>query len=251
MAPGERAVSFGTEADSYDAARPGYPAQAAEHVLGLTTVSKAVEIGAGTGKATEVFARSGLNITCIEPDEAMAAVLSSRRLAGVAVEVSTFEEWPGPTAPVDLVFAAQTWHWLDRNTACSRAMGWLRPGGLLALIWNIPEHRYHRFREVYADHAPHLLEEGDPRINFRDSEVWLDDLADARLGEVGLATYEWSKSLTSAEVRRLYSTYSDHIQLEPPIRERLLDALESEVARFGGAVDFRYQTRVFTGTKPG
>lgn len=250
MAPGERAVSFGAEADSYDAARPGYPAEAAEHVLGLDTVSKAVEIGAGTGKATEVFARGGLNITCIEPDEAMAAVLSSRELAGVEVVVSTFEAWPGPVAPVDLVFAAQTWHWLDRNTACSRSMGWLRPGGVLALIWNIPEHRYDRFQEVYADHAPHLLEETDQRIGFRDSVVWLDDLEAAEFDGVELATFDWSRTLSAGEVRRLYSSYSDHIALDPEVRETLLDALEDQVNHRGGAIELGYTTRVFTGLVP-
>ncbi len=249
MGPGERALSFGAEADSYHAARPGYPAEAAQHVLRLTSVSQAVEVGAGTGKATEVFARPGVDTTCLEPDQAMAEVLTRRGLPGVEVVVDSFEGWPGPLRPVDLVFAAQTWHWLDRDTACARVKEWLRPGGVLALLWNIPTDRYRRFESVYSAHAPHLLAETDRRIALRDSLVWLDDLEAAGYHSVQLSVLEWTQELTPAAVRRLYTSYSDHIALDPTTRETVLGALEDEVRRVGGVIEFGYLTRIFTGIR--
>ena len=250
METGERGVSFGQDASTYDRARPPYPDLVADRVLALTGVSTAVEIGAGTGLATRAFARPGIQITCVEPDEAMASVLVARDLPGVDVVVSTFEEWAGPSTPVDLVLAAQSWHWLDRETACGRAREWLRPGGALALVWNVPQHRYEKFVGVYAEHAPHLLEESDSRITFRDSEVWLDDLSAAGLERVELFIHTWTQTLSVSELRLLYSTYSDHILLETPVRERLLDALETEVADQGGLVDIEYETRIFSGISP-
>ncbi|MEV4924567.1 hypothetical protein [Streptomyces roseoverticillatus] len=58
----ERRHVFGDDADQYDAARPGYPGRLVEDVLGfaaLPTGVPAVEVGAGTGKATLAFAARG------------------------------------------------------------------------------------------------------------------------------------------------------------------------------------------------
>ena len=241
-----RAVSFGSEAAAYDAARPDYPGVAAEFVLSLSPVETAIEIGAGTGKATAAFAAEGLAITCLEPDPAMAAILASKRLPGVSIVEATFESWPGPSQPADLVFAGQAWHWLDPDTAAARARGWLRDGGIVALLWNIPTHRYDRFAGIYRRHAPELLDEGDPRIGFRDSDVWLEDLERGGFAEAQLTTFDWTDRLSPLQVRTLYSSYSDHIALEEPVREALLDDLEREVADAGEPFLIEYETRVFT-----
>lgn len=245
-----RAVSFGTAASLYEATRPGYPVEASEFVLSLNAAEVAVEVGAGTGKTTEAFARPGLRTTALEPDPDMAALLAAKSLPGVETVVTTFEDWEGPSDPVDLVFAGQVWHWLDRDTACDRARSWLRSGGVLALLWNVPSHRYDRFESVYRQHAPHLLEEGDRRIHFRDSLVWLDDLEAAGFDEPRLTRFAWSADLGSKEVCELYSTYSDHIALPLGTREALLGALGAEVERLGGVVTIEYETRVFTGRRP-
>ncbi|MGH8945328.1 MAG: methyltransferase domain-containing protein, partial [Acidimicrobiia bacterium] len=102
----QRAVIFGREAEAYDSARPGYPAEVFRHVLARTEVRRAVEIGAGTGKATEGFAAQVERIVCVEPSAAMSAVLEAKALPGVEVVVASLEDWDGPEDPVDLVYAA-------------------------------------------------------------------------------------------------------------------------------------------------
>jgi hypothetical protein len=88
-------LSFGGQALTYEEVRPSYPdGIVAEALAYAGHPTSAVEVGAGTGKATEVFARHGLNLTCVEPDPEMAAVLR-RRFASqpsVSVHESRFEE---------------------------------------------------------------------------------------------------------------------------------------------------------------
>lgn len=244
-----RATSFGSAAEDYEAARPGYPAEAADFVLSLAEVVTAIEVGAGTGKTTEAFARESLSITCLEPDPAMATILRAKSLPGVTVVESTYEEWPGPREPVDLVFAGQVWHWLDRETAVARASDWLRQGGVIALIWNVPSNRYDAFGHIYRQHAPQLLDESDRRIGFRDSDVWLDDLERSGLEDVRLTVFTWHADLDPTRLRALYGSYSDHIALDAPVRERLLDALVESVQISGGTFRIEYETRVFTGLR--
>jgi hypothetical protein len=83
------------------------------------------------------FAERAVSVTAIEPDEAMAGVLT-RRVAGhpgVLVEVSPFEDH-APRRPYGLLFSAQAWHWTDPAVRWQRAASALGPGGALALFWN-------------------------------------------------------------------------------------------------------------------
>lgn len=246
----QRAVVFGRDAVAYEAARPGYPAEAVRQVLARTEVRAAVEIGAGTGKATEAFAPELDHIICVEPSAEMARVLETKALPGVEVVVSTLEEWKGPAMPVDLVYAAQAWHWVDHSTAYERVRAMLRPGGLIALIWNVPDDRYDIFEDVYRAHAPELLAEQDERIRRRDAYTWKDDLAAAGFEAVELFTHRWSQTLLPGSLRALYATYSDHMMIPEPRRSRLLEALEEAVRDMGGELTLDYATNVFSGLNP-
>lgn len=245
-----RAVIFGRDAATYDAARPDYPPEAIARVVGLVEARRALEVGAGTGKATAAFAREGLKLTCLEPSPQMAAVLESSRLPGVSVEVTTFEEWQGEPDSLDLIYAAQAWHWVDRDTGMARALQLLRPGGSLALFWNIPFDRYSRHEQAYRVHAPHLLDERDQRIKRRDDHDWCADMEAAGFVDTETFTHRWSEELTAARYRALYSTYSDHMMLDEPIRTRLLDSLAADVESWGGVVEVEYHTEVFSGRRP-
>lgn len=245
-----RAVIFGRRADTYDRARPNYPPEAIGHITSLLEPRHALEVGAGTGKATVDVARPDLRLTCLEPSPEMAEILVEKGLPGVEVVVSTFEEWEAEAGSVDLIYAAQAWHWVDPETAYGRALRLLRPGGALALMWNVPLDRYAMFDSVYEEHAPDLLAEHDERIKKRDSVTWLDDMAAAGFENGHHFRHEWSDSLSSAELRALYSTYSDHMRLPEEQRERLLAGLAAQVDRRGGHIEIRYRTNVFSGSAP-
>jgi len=247
MSDRARAVVFGEDAATYERSRPGYPRAAIRHLTGLVSAGTAVEVGAGTGKATVDVAREGLALTCLEPSAEMAAILESKALPGVLVLSATWEEWMGTPDSTDLVYAAQAWHWVDRSTAYSKARSILRPGGALALMWNVPLDRYAGLEDVYSRHAPHLLTEQDGRIMRRDSHDWLEDMHHAGFTDLHHFTHDWSADLTPAEVRSLYSTYSDHMMLAEPARTELLDGLAEVVTALGGELTLDYRTSVYSG----
>lgn len=131
-----RALSFGSVAEQYERYRPGYSADLLDTVLGYAArpVLSALEVGAGTGKATRLFAGHGVRITALEPDADMLEVLK-QTTAGMpvtAVECS-LENYRSDDV-VDLVFAASAWHWTDPATRTARAVQLLAPGGVIALF---------------------------------------------------------------------------------------------------------------------
>jgi len=248
MSEQERAVVFGRDAAAYESARPGYPRAAIEHLTGLADpLSLAVEIGPGTGKATERVARPGLELIGLEPDPDMARVLEEKALPGVRVEVSRFEEWEGSAGEVDLIYAAQSWHWVDQDNGYEHAREVLRPGGVLGLMWNLSLVRYQPFEHIYQRLAPQVLEEQDQRIQRRDNPPWLGEMAANGFRDLQRFAHRWDQELSASGVRVLYSSYSDHILLAEAARELLLDEVEAEVARNGGSLVIEYSTEVFSG----
>jgi SAM-dependent methyltransferase len=135
-----RNTVFGEVAALYDAVRADYPAQLVTEVLDYAALGDrgAVEIGAGTGKATVAFAERGVPIVCVEPDPRMAELLR-RKVAdhpGVRIEQSGFESWERDGRTFGLAFAATSWHWVPEEVRWDRTYEALAPGGAVALFWN-------------------------------------------------------------------------------------------------------------------
>ncbi|MGA5820686.1 class I SAM-dependent methyltransferase [Kitasatospora sp. NPDC094028] len=127
----ERALSFGAVAEAYERYRPGYPTALYALVASYAgrPVRTALEIGAGTGKATRLFAEHGVAVTATEPDPAMLAELRRHAPANVRAERATFEELR-PDQPYDLVYAAAALHWTSPDGRWERVAALLAPGGV-------------------------------------------------------------------------------------------------------------------------
>src|SRR5947209_4974066 len=128
-----RALSFGAVAQAYERFRPGYPTELADAVLAYAgrPVRTALEIGAGTGKATRLFARHGITVTATEPDAAMLAELRRHVPVEVRTRQAAFEELR-PDERYGLVYAAAALHWTNPDGRWSRMAALLEPGGVFA-----------------------------------------------------------------------------------------------------------------------
>jgi ubiquinone/menaquinone biosynthesis C-methylase UbiE len=143
-----RARSFGSVADAYDRGRPTYPVDAADWLVsghvpadaGAAPQLTVLELGAGTGKLTRTLVERGHDVHATEPDEAMLAILR-RDLPDVRTTASGAEEIPLADASVDVVVAAQCFHWFDTEVALDEVSRVLKPGGHLALVWHERDER--------------------------------------------------------------------------------------------------------------
>jgi SAM-dependent methyltransferase len=128
---------FAGRSRAYAAARPGYPPAAISTVVAdLAPGAAAVDLGCGTGIAARQLAAAGLSVTGVEPEPSMRqAAIDS----GVRCLDGTAEAIPLPDRSVDLATAFQSFHWFEPHAAIAEIARILRPGGRVALVWNLRE----------------------------------------------------------------------------------------------------------------
>lgn len=132
---------FSNKVADYVASRPDYPAAlfAALRVeCNLQPGAVIADIGAGTGLLTQGLLAQGYTVTAIEPNAGMRAA-ADRALghtAGYSTADGSAEHIPLPQASVDLITAAQAFHWFEIEAARAEFLRVLKPHGKVALIWN-------------------------------------------------------------------------------------------------------------------
>jgi SAM-dependent methyltransferase len=128
------AKSFTLTGADYDRYRPGFPPAAADVVM-PHSVRTALDLGAGTGKFTELLGGRAEHVVAVEPSEPMLEILRSK-LPGVEAHLGSAERIPMESEVADVVTVAQAFHWFDEEAACAEIARVLTPGGTLGLIWN-------------------------------------------------------------------------------------------------------------------
>ena len=250
---------FDEIAATYDRVRPQYPEQLIDDVIrysGISEEGRMLEIGCGTGKATELFAQRGFSIHCLEPGAAMIDILTRncRAYQHVRVEKTSFEDWEVQEGKFDLVVSAHAFHWLSPEIKFSKSARALNGTGSLAAFWNVrPEPLTEVSRAinmVYRRIAPGLADLGkrkpcDSVIESRGDEF----LSSRQFKKPVVKRYSWSAKYSSTEYLDLLRTYTDHQTLPETTKSNLLDGIADEIEKLGGQVEIPYTSALFVAEK--
>lgn len=220
------ARSFGPVAEAYDRGRPSFPREAAAWLAGDRPAT-VLELGAGTGKLTRELVALGHDVHASDPDQAMLDILG-RHLPDVRVSQSGAEEIPLPDRSVDVVVAAQSFHWFDHDRALPEIARVLRPGGHLALAWNWRDERIpwvRRLGRIIGSQDAGTVETAQPLV--------LSEL----FGFVEEATYPFWQQIDQHSLRDLVLSRSNVAVLDEEGREAKLAEVAAFYAEFGRGID--------------
>jgi SAM-dependent methyltransferase len=255
----EFAESFNLDPAGYATGRPGYPAvvfDVLQERCGLGPGSSVIEIGPGTGQATAELLRRGAAIHAIEPGEGLAEhLMAAHGGEALTVTVSPFEEAEIAAGTADLVVAATSFHWVDTAVGMEKALSALRPGGWVALWWNLwyePEGQ-----DAFSRALDPIFEEFGNRespvyVDQNHEEHWLPLMRPSGFEDVTSERFPWEVDQSSDEIVALFSTFSG-MRVRPAAEQALMLERIRAVAddQFGGTVRRRYQAVLYTGRKPG
>jgi SAM-dependent methyltransferase len=133
---------FSDRVENYVKYRPSYPAEIIpflEKYYGLSKDQRIADIGSGTGIFSELFLKSGYRVIGIEPNENMrrAAEIKLSQYPGFTSRNHLAEQTGLKTHSLDLITAAQAFHWMDPVLTKKEFHRILKPAGHIVLAWNI------------------------------------------------------------------------------------------------------------------
>jgi ubiquinone/menaquinone biosynthesis C-methylase UbiE len=256
---------------NYDKVRWVYPAELYADIFEYsgTGPKNALEIGAGTGKATAPFLNAGYDVTAVEMGENMSAFMLDKFKEHTNFDVitATFEDVELQDNSYDLIYAASAFHWVDAEIGCPKAFRLLKNGGTFALFRNnsVPpsdDELYKESQAVYEKYYHSHYENNKRPIEV--SEMTLDDYltpSEIHRGfrfenmeqygfvNVVMKLYKVDITYSADEYIALLDTYSDHRALPDNNRVALYEGIKEVILKHGGQQKLNCTFQLYMGRK--
>ena len=243
---------FSSRVDDYIKHRPGYPPAIIELLqqkCGLTPASVIADVGSGTGIWSKSLLEGGARVFAVEPNREMreAAERLLKNFGGFTSVAATAEATTLPDQSVDLVTAAQAFHWFDRGKTRAEFARILKPGGWIALLWNDRRSDSTPFLRAYEQLLRvHATDYAQVDHKHMDDSVIGSFFAPAAF-QLEVFENQQSFDLAGLKGRLLSSSYAP--EAGHPKHEAMIRELESIYAAHqrNGQVVFEYDTKVYFG----
>jgi SAM-dependent methyltransferase len=231
------AETFDRDAKQYEKSRPKYHQLVFDIINSYSKLDSSkdvLEIGCGTGQATELFANTNSIIHCIDIGENLINVCKNKfsKQKNISYEVIQYENYKS-TIKYDLIYSATAYHWIHQPDGDNKTKELLRENGIFALLRN-----YHR-----KVNDGFFLESQEIYNKYMDKNE-INDVVNYRIMNTNifhiLCTFEyyWNESYKIDEYLNLLSTYSDHIALSEERRKGLFDELRKlAVEKYNGIIE--------------
>lgn len=250
--------SFNSVATSYEKYRPNYPDQLYKDIFqyaNLQPDDQLLEIGCGTGKATEGFIGQGFtNITCIEYGENLAKLTQDKFSANPNVKVvhSAFEDCDSDDQ-YDLAFSGTAFHFIPAEIGYPKTASFLKEDGVSAFFWFAhiasDEPVYQSIRNVYQVHAPYLDDSSIPSIEEFIKERNDLTLQSGHFHQLQVHTYKWDQIYTPQDYIGLLNTHSGHQVLPQAQKDILFSGIEKAILKHGETITKKHAVALFLARK--
>ncbi|MCB0317338.1 MAG: methyltransferase [Bdellovibrionales bacterium] len=253
-------TSFDEIAKLYDEARPCYPQQLVKDVFRHAELPienpKILEIGSGTGKATENFVFPKCEFHCIEPGLKSIKIARNKLASFKNLHFTNarFEEWNNPGEKFDLVISGQAFHWLDVDLGLVKVADVLKVNACFALFWNtlapdssdldiVLDQIYHK----YVPFLSRNLVESLPDETIIELQTKLRN--SGKFERVITKRYTWTIDYSAKAYINLMKTFTDVHLLSDGIKKALLERIETEIENSGGVYTKTYRAVLLVAKK--
>jgi len=138
---------FDQVSESYLEARPEYPQEIYVDMHTMlfsgdsnSQLAHVLEIGSGSGQASEKLSNISKSLDCIEPGKNFIKLLNTKFKDNDAVKAHqcTFEEYQ-TDQKYDLIFSGCALHWIPKETVLDKSEKLLNSDGWIVGVWNMPK----------------------------------------------------------------------------------------------------------------
>lgn len=234
----ETRLSFDTIPEQFEKWRPHYSRKLFDHLIAKADINrntKVLEIGPGTGQATDPVLETGCDYTAIELGKNFADFL--RRKYKDAENYSLingdFITHDFGSESFDLIYSAAAIQWLPEDIAFSKTFELLKSGGILAMMFLRMDLQSAQ-PEMYADIQKVYDEYFKPSKAVNTSNFRYDNAVNYGYTDLETSVFHGVREFTAEEYIQYIGTHSDHITLEEPYRTPFFKGIREAVTKHGG-----------------
>ena len=242
---------FSDRVEAYVKFRPGYPVELVQTLLQVTRLGKdavVADVGSGTGLLTRLLLDQGLRVFAIEPNTNMRDAAEA-----LLADYPLFSSIDAPAErtgladnSLDLITAAQAFHWFNNATTKAEFRRILKPGGKLALIWNKRKTSHpfqHAYDAILRDYVPEYGVVNHMNLTESDIAAFFD------AGQMELLRFDNSQQLTFPGLLGRLKSSSYCPAENSPQYPSLVAELATLFEHFAldEVVDFQYDTQLYVG----
>ncbi|WDV45877.1 class I SAM-dependent methyltransferase [Clostridiaceae bacterium M8S5] len=253
----KESTRFDVASDYYDKYRPSYPSQMIEHLLKYTNMvptKQILEIGSGSGKATELFVNRGYNLTCIEQGVNLVSKGNEKfaHTNQVSFINTRFEDWHVSKNTYDLVISAQAFHWVEKPLGFIKSAKALKPNGHVGLFWNM----YYDDEDISTKPLIDICKKYgvvpfSTRSNLQKLQlINIKEINESNVfNKPDVFVYPWSIITDWQAFVGFLKTGNGYIALKPSVKTQLENELLSIFKALGGSFEFKFKCTLYIAQK--
>lgn len=238
---------FDTIPEQFDKHRPGYTDELFLDLIQYAQVNEnktILELGPGTGQATDPILNTGCEYHAIELGKHLAAKMREKysHKPNFHIINDDFITYDFGEKKFDMIYSAKTIQWIPENIAFSKTFELLKPGGILAMIHTYSDYKtpnpelYEKIQRVYDDYYR-------PVTAYKHRGFQHENALKYGYVEFERREHLGTRKLNADEYVSLVGTYSDHITIPEPYRTPFFEGLRDAVRNSGNVIEF-YDTHV-------
>ncbi|MDD3041068.1 class I SAM-dependent methyltransferase [Bacteroides sp.] len=244
---------FDSIPEQFDKWRPRYCDEAFSDIIQyakLDTDKTVLEIGPGTGQATEPILKTGSSYLAIELGEHLAEFTKNKfsSYPNFHIVNSDFETHDFGQQNFDLVYSAATIQWIPEEVGFPKVYDLLKSGGTFAMMMTRTDYKtpneemFAKIQDVYNKYFY-------PAYNYSCS------LAYSNVDKHGFVDFECrnyhkARELNADEFVLYIGTHCDHIALEEPLRTSFFDGIRNVILGMGNKILLNDNIVLYLAKKP-
>lgn len=243
--------TFSRVTAAYDYARPVYPRELREQIVafaGLDPGADLLEVGAGTGQATDLFLP--YSPTLLEVSDEQVAFLCAK-YPTLRVDKAYFEDYK-PGQNFDLIYSATAFHWVDSQIGYPKAWRMLKDGGAMAVFWHMSSVMRYDCGIFPILNDLKLRYMPGASLGFDDAGVeavrrkrFAQFQSGGFFRKPELFEYRWTDTYDADRYAALVESYSDTQLLPESTRREYLNAIRTAIDQNGGKVEIPQYVLLF------
>lgn len=245
---------FDTIPEQFDRYRPRYSAELFADLIAYAGIGpgKAVlELGPGTGQATDPILETGCDYCAIELGEHLYEMMRRKygRYPNFSIVNDDFITHDFGGRRFDVIYSAATIQWIPEAVAFSKTFDLLKPGGTLAMMLTVSDYRasnealWQHIQKVYDAYFK-------PETRYTHGSFRYAAAQDYGYVDFEKREYRGKRVFTADEYVAFCGTHCDHIVIPEPCRSLFFSGLRKAVLEAGNRIVFDDTYVLYLARKP-